>query len=74
MKILSYRIGDTTSWGAAVGDGVVDLASLTGFPTVRIALERGDMTQIAQLLAGAQVAHALDAVELLPMVPDPCVD
>lgn len=71
MKILSYRVGDTTSWGAAVGDGVIDLARLTGFPTVRSALERGDMSQIAQLLAGARPTHALDAVELLPVVPDP---
>jgi len=71
MKLLSYRVAGTTSWGAAVGDGIFDLGCRSGFATLRQAIEADALPMLAGLLQNEQPEHRLDSVELLAVIPNP---
>jgi 2-keto-4-pentenoate hydratase/2-oxohepta-3-ene-1,7-dioic acid hydratase in catechol pathway len=71
MRLLSFAVGDYTSYGAvsAEGDGLVDLGRLLGeqYPTLGAVL-RGDELHRAVSL-GATIS--LGEIRYLPPVPDP---
>ncbi|HEY8578432.1 MAG TPA: fumarylacetoacetate hydrolase family protein [Beijerinckiaceae bacterium] len=72
MKLVTFAVNGKTSWGAVVDGGVVDLgAKMKDVADVRALLAQGAMEQAKAALAGAKPDHALDAVTLLPPVPNP---
>jgi 2-keto-4-pentenoate hydratase/2-oxohepta-3-ene-1,7-dioic acid hydratase in catechol pathway len=73
MKLLSYEHGGRARFGAVVDGGIVDLqAALNGrYATLRALLEAGALAEAAAALAGRRPDVALDAVTLLPVIPDP---
>jgi 2-keto-4-pentenoate hydratase/2-oxohepta-3-ene-1,7-dioic acid hydratase in catechol pathway len=70
MKLLSYRKGDSLSYGALVGDGIVDLKKRLGYPSLRAAIARGGLEHLSEAIRGVAVDHALTEVELMVPVPD----
>src|SRR3546814_4849646 len=70
MKILSYAVGDQESFGLLVEDGVLDLATRLGVPTLRAALAADILHQAAEF-AGSPADHPLERIKFLPVVPDP---
>jgi len=70
MKLASYRIAERSSYGIVKSDGVIDLAPRTGIATLRGFLAAGPATR-AERYAGAAVDVALEAIEFLPVIPDP---
>src|SRR3546814_16751458 len=69
MKILSYAVGDQESFGLLVEDGVLDLATRLGVPTLRAALAADILHQAAEF-AGSTADHPLERIKFLPVVPD----
>lgn len=70
MKILSYAAGDQESFGLLVDDGVLDLATRLGVPTLRAALAAGILHQAAEFV-GSSADYPLERIKFLPVVPDP---
>jgi 2-keto-4-pentenoate hydratase/2-oxohepta-3-ene-1,7-dioic acid hydratase in catechol pathway len=70
MKLASCRIAGQATWGIVAADGVIDLAKRTGIATLRAFLEGGSPSRAARH-AGDRPDAKLDAVELLPVIPDP---
>jgi 2-keto-4-pentenoate hydratase/2-oxohepta-3-ene-1,7-dioic acid hydratase in catechol pathway len=50
-RVVSYRAGEKRGWGVLIDGGIVDLARRTAYPTLRAALEAGDLPSA---LAAAQ--------------------
>jgi 2-keto-4-pentenoate hydratase/2-oxohepta-3-ene-1,7-dioic acid hydratase in catechol pathway len=72
MKLISYTSTEGSGVGAVVGDGVIDLCRRLGaeFGSMKALIARGDLNTVQRLLDGAEPDFALDAVTLLPVVPD----
>ena len=70
MKLASYRIAGRPSFGIVNADGVVDLGARTGVSTLRGFLESGPASR-AERYEGDAVDSPLEAIEFLPVVPDP---
>ena len=72
MKIISYRDSKGDSFGV-VDDagGVVDIGRKGPCPSLRAALTADGLDEVAALAAGAAPDTTLDAVTLLPVIPDP---
>lgn len=66
MRLMSFEIAGTTSWGMVEGDAVVDLGSRA--PSLRAALT--GLPGLVQDMAGLP-RHALSSVTYLPTIPDP---
>ncbi len=72
MKLVTFSAGGKVSWGAVVDGGVVDLGvRLPNIPDVRSLIAAGAQDRAKAALNGAKADHALDAVTLLPPVPNP---
>lgn len=72
MKFLSYSVNGKASFGAVVGDGVVDLgARQPKLPDLREALRRGLLRELAAVAEAGTVDHPLDELTYLPPVPNP---
>jgi 2-keto-4-pentenoate hydratase/2-oxohepta-3-ene-1,7-dioic acid hydratase in catechol pathway len=69
MKLLSYRHRGHDSFGALVGDGIVDLGSR--HRSLRAALAEGGAADLAAYVRTRSADIALDGVEQLPVIPDP---
>lgn len=71
MKLVSYRTTAGQSFGVLTEDGIVDLGKRTGFESLK-ALLRANALDTAQALSErAAPDYPLDAVTLLPVIPDP---
>ena len=71
MKIASFTTANGASYGIVTDKGVVDAGKrLKAFPTLKALLAKGSLDELKKL-ASEQPDYALDAVELLPTVPDP---
>ena len=71
MKIASFKAAGRTSYGLVVNGGIVDAGKrLSEFPTLKQLLAKGSIDALRKL-QGETADHALDAVELLPTIPDP---
>ncbi|MFO0998161.1 MAG: fumarylacetoacetate hydrolase family protein [Alphaproteobacteria bacterium] len=71
MKLVSYRMGDRTSYGAAVDGGIVDLAKRLPHPSLKALLAAGAIDDARRAAQGQPPDARLDSVTLLPPIPDP---
>lgn len=69
MKLASFTLNGRPAWGVVVDGGVVDATSQ--YPTLKAALAADGIARVAAWAAGRTPDAALDAVALLPVVPDP---
>ena len=72
MKIISFRDSNGESFGVVDDDGgIVDVGRKGPYPSLRAALTAGAMDEVAALAAGAAPDTTMDAVTLLPVIPNP---
>jgi len=72
MKIISFRDSNGESFGVVDDNGgVVDVGRKEPYPTLRAALTADGLDEVAALAAGAAPDTTMDAVTLLPVVPNP---
>jgi 2-keto-4-pentenoate hydratase/2-oxohepta-3-ene-1,7-dioic acid hydratase in catechol pathway len=73
MRLLSFAIGDYSSYGAVTPDGIVDLGRLLGerYPTLGSVLRAGELHRAVTLGASSKPTISLDEIRYLPTVPDP---
>ena len=73
MKLISFAASGRSSYGAVVGDGVVDFARRLGdrYPTLRAAIAGGELDGAAAEVSGVAPDIALSQVTLLPPITDP---
>lgn len=73
MKLLSFTANGRDSYGAVVGDGVVDLGARLGLrlPSLRALIAAGAWDEAAALVARGKADHALADIRFRPVVPDP---
>ena len=69
MKLISFKRAGRESWGAVVGDGVVELAGPSGCATLADFIAAAAYAERDALLAGRRPELALADVELLPPIP-----
>lgn len=71
MKLISFVHDARASFGILSDEGVIDLGRRTGFASLKILL-RADALGTARAIAReAEPDFALEAVDLLPPIPDP---
>ena len=73
MKLLSYEHAGEAGFGAVVDGGIVDLKRALGgrYAGLRQLITADAFAEAAASLQGRKPDHALDAVTLLPVIPDP---
>lgn len=73
MKLSSYRHAGKPSYGVVANDHIVDVAPIASEvgATLREALERKTLGRIAEWAPHATPGIALDAIEFLPVIPEP---
>jgi len=71
MKLISFQQAGRESWGAVVGDAVIDLRTPTGYATLAEFVGSPAFRERDALLAGRPALAALADVELLPVIPRP---
>ena len=69
MKVTSFVRDGRATWGVVVDGGLVDASSQ--FPTLKAALEADGLAKVAAWAKGRAADCAYDAVEQLPVIPDP---
>ncbi len=68
MKLVSYRLGGVPRAGVVVGDRI---ASLPGSLREILAAGEEGLSNASAVVSAGKAEHALDEVELLPLIPDP---
>jgi 2-keto-4-pentenoate hydratase/2-oxohepta-3-ene-1,7-dioic acid hydratase in catechol pathway len=73
VKLLSYAYGGAPSYGALVGEGVVDLRRRLGpeLISLRQLLERGALPIAAEISASSPPDYRLEDIVFLPPIPAP---
>lgn len=72
MKITTFAVNGTVSYGVVTDAGIIDAKPLAGGPqTLRGAIAAGALGIIAKAAAGRKPDYTLDQVEFLPVIPDP---
>ena len=69
MKLATYAVRGEVSYGAVVGQGIVDLRSRLGasrFPTLKSVLAAGALEEARRAAEGQSADHQLGAVTLKP--------
>lgn len=73
MKFVTFQAGKSASYGAVIGDGVVDLGKRLGkkYPTLRSALKAGALAELKKVAAAAKKTDVpLKKIKYLPVIPD----
>jgi 2-keto-4-pentenoate hydratase/2-oxohepta-3-ene-1,7-dioic acid hydratase in catechol pathway len=72
MKLASYRHGGRETFGVVSGGGIVELADIAAEvgETLKQALQRDALAQIATWSARRSATLSLNDVEFLPVIPD----
>jgi 2-keto-4-pentenoate hydratase/2-oxohepta-3-ene-1,7-dioic acid hydratase in catechol pathway len=72
-RLATYSVGGTTSYGAVVDNGVVDLSARFGkeYPTLREVIAAGALSKLVDDAVRHSPDHALDAITFLPPIPAP---
>jgi 2-keto-4-pentenoate hydratase/2-oxohepta-3-ene-1,7-dioic acid hydratase in catechol pathway len=71
MRLASYEVNGTASYGIATDEGIIDLASrLSRYPDLKTLLG-ADVGAVAGVFARERPDHKLEDVEFLPVVPNP---
>ena len=73
MKLVSYMVAGSASFGALKDGGIVDLASRLGpsTPSLKAALQSDALAEAASIVAASTPDFAWADVTLLPVIPDP---
>lgn len=72
MKLLSFVNKGRETWGAVVGDGVVDLGkAMPAFPTLADYIASGEYLRAAEHLDGKAIDVDLASITYLPVIPRP---
>lgn len=73
MKLVSYAANGKHLYGAAVDGGIVDLSARLGakYPDLKALIAGNGFAEAAKAIAGQKPDHALDAVALDPVIPNP---
>jgi 2-keto-4-pentenoate hydratase/2-oxohepta-3-ene-1,7-dioic acid hydratase in catechol pathway len=71
MKIISYKHGGKATYGAVVGDGVVDLGGRLKYADLRSLLEAGALPEATKVADGAAPDAKLSEIEYLPLIGNP---
>lgn len=71
MKLISFTQGGRATFGAVVGDRVVDLGQRSDYPDLRSALEADALDELARIVEDSDTDYAYDKVDLLPTIPNP---
>ena len=72
MKLLSFIHQGRETWGAVVGDAVVDLGAMrSGQPTLADYIASGDYLKAAEHVKGAEPVAKLSEITFLPVIPRP---
>ena len=71
MKLISYRINTTASFGLVTDAGLIDLGRRTGQSSLRAFLEHGGIATLQAGVTSSAPDYRLDEVTLLPVIPDP---
>lgn len=73
MKLISFQLEGVDTYGAIVGDAVVDLAPLFGAraPTLKAFVGADLNGEAREFINGAPKTVRLSSVKLLPVIPDP---
>jgi 2-keto-4-pentenoate hydratase/2-oxohepta-3-ene-1,7-dioic acid hydratase in catechol pathway len=69
MKLASYAVDGRWTWGAVVGDGLVDLGPRYG-ATLRAAIASGALAEIAASIQGVPASRPQSSVTFLPTITD----
>jgi 2-keto-4-pentenoate hydratase/2-oxohepta-3-ene-1,7-dioic acid hydratase in catechol pathway len=71
MRLLSFSVGGKESWGAVVGDGVIDLGKALGgkYPALQDFIGSEDFARRDQIVAGRAPDYPLSAIRYLPVIP-----
>jgi len=69
MKLASFILNDTPTWGAVDGDKVIDMGGMR--PTLKDALAAGIFGEIAERVDEHEGSANLADVTLLPVIPNP---
>ncbi len=70
MKLASFKRGSTASYGAIVGDSILDLGERLKYPTLFAALSANAMEEVQAAAANAKPDCKLSDVKLLSPLPD----
>lgn len=71
MRIATYTHNGAASYGAVVGDGIVDLKKrLPKYPSLLALLEAGALDEAKKAVQGQKADFAESAVTYLPLIPD----
>ena len=72
MRLLSFSEGGRESWGAVVGEAVVDLGkALPHYPTLADFIASGDYARRDQVIGAEKPGPKLSGIRFLPVVPRP---
>ena len=72
MKLLSFSLHKKESWGAVIGDGVVDLGkAIPQYPTLADFIACADFARRDQIVAAHKPDLKLAEVTYLPVIPRP---
>jgi 2-keto-4-pentenoate hydratase/2-oxohepta-3-ene-1,7-dioic acid hydratase in catechol pathway len=72
MKLLSFSVAGRESWGAVVGDAVVDLGkALPQYPTLTDFIASPDFAKRDQIVAAHKPDLKLAGITYLPVIPRP---
>lgn len=74
MKLVSFIINGSSSYGVVKGDGVVDLGrrlGARGINSLRQLLAADGLKDAAALMTSEAADYALDGLTLAPVIPDP---
>jgi len=72
VKLVTYKQGETVSFGRLVDDGIVDGGRrLAGCASLREVLEAGQLGTLDDLTRGEAADVRLSDVDLLPVIPNP---
>jgi len=72
MKLLSFLNSGRETWGAVVGDGVVDLGkTMPQYPTLADYIASGEYLNASAHVKGLSLDGKLDSITYLPVIPRP---
>ena len=73
MKLISFRIDGKATYGAIAGGGVVDLGARLGakYPDLKSLIAGPGLAEAQAALKDARADATLEAVTLLPVIPNP---
>lgn len=71
MKLLSFLRDGNESWGAVIGDGVVDLGNATQYKTLAEFIGSADYSRREELIAGKTADLPLEGLHYLPVITRP---